>query len=242
MSTLVYIGANTGYTLWSLFDKFDKVYAFEPDPEVFLILNKKFRQFEWVTLVNAACSKSNEKSKFYVTNNKVASSLGNPSEEFQSDYISRGAPASVVSEIVVDTINLGEYLKNEGVEFIDLYYSDCQGSDLTILKTMKQFIDNKKIGEFFIETHADNSKIYVGLNNQFKGFKKILEKNYEFIHACLGSCGEGYASPSRVKLDGQAVSEECVLDVSDWNISNPEWDSYWKLKNYPSGIGQFLRS
>lgn len=242
MTTLVYIGANNGYTLWSLFDKFDKVYAFEPDPEVFSELNSKFRQFEWVTLVNAACSHSNGKSKFYVTNNKVASSLGNPSEEFQNDYLNRGAPASVFSEILVDTINLGDYLKKEGVEFIDLYYSDCQGSDLTILKTMKEFVDDKKIGELFIETHGDNSEIYVGLDNQFSGFKNILEKNYQFIHACMGSYGAGNASPSRVKLDGQVVTEEYVSDVSDWGVSNPEWDSYWKLKEYPFGIGQSLRS
>jgi FkbM family methyltransferase len=242
MSTLIYIGANDGYTLWNLFDKFDKVYAFEPDPEVFSVLNKKFRQFESVTLVNAACSEFNGKSKFYVTNNRVASSLGSPSEEFQRDYLNRGAPASVFSEIEVDTINLGEYLKNERVEFIDLYYSDCQGSDLNILKTMKEFIDDKKIGELFIETHGDNSEIYIGLNNQFRGFKKILEKNYEFVHACMGSYGQGNASPSRVELDGKVVSEEHVLDVSDWGVSNPEWDSYWKLKEYTFGVGQSLRS
>jgi FkbM family methyltransferase len=242
MSTLIYIGANDGHTLWSLFDKFDNVYAFEPDPEVFSELNRKFRQFEWVTLVNAACSDFNGKSKFYVTNNKVASSLGNPSEEFQKEYLNRGAPASVFSEIEVETINLGEYLKNEGVEFIDLYYSDCQGSDLTILNTMKEFIDGEKIGELFIETHGDGSKIYVGLNNQFSEFKKILEKNYDFIHACMGSYGEGNASPSRVKLDGQIVTEEYILDVTDWGVSNPEWDSYWKLKEYPFSIGQSLRS
>lgn len=89
MTTLIYIGANNGHTLWSLFDKFDKVYAFEPDPEIFSELDRKFRQFEWVTLVNAACSDFNGKSKFYVTNNRVASSLGSPSEEFQSDYLNR---------------------------------------------------------------------------------------------------------------------------------------------------------
>jgi FkbM family methyltransferase len=56
MSTLVYVGANIGNSLWGIFDKFDEVYAFEPDPEIFEQLNKRFRQFEWVTLINAACS------------------------------------------------------------------------------------------------------------------------------------------------------------------------------------------
>ena len=56
MSTLVYVGANVGVSLWTLFDKFDSVYVFEPDPEMFSELNRRFNQFEWVTLVYAACS------------------------------------------------------------------------------------------------------------------------------------------------------------------------------------------
>ena len=35
MTTLVYVGANVGVSLWGLFDKFDEVYVFEPDPEMF---------------------------------------------------------------------------------------------------------------------------------------------------------------------------------------------------------------
>ena len=56
MTTLVYVGANEGSTLWNLIDKFDSVYVFEPDPEMFSELKKRFKQFEWVTLVNAASS------------------------------------------------------------------------------------------------------------------------------------------------------------------------------------------
>ena len=67
MSTLVYVGANTGVSLWSLFDKFDSVYVFEPDPEMYEQLKKRYRQFEWVTLVNSACSDNKGKSNFYVT-------------------------------------------------------------------------------------------------------------------------------------------------------------------------------
>ena len=56
MSTLVYVGANEGNSLWGIFDKFDKVYAFEPNPEVYDVLRRRFMQFEWVTLINAASS------------------------------------------------------------------------------------------------------------------------------------------------------------------------------------------
>ena len=45
MSTLVYVGANVGSTLWGIFDKYDSVYVFEPDPDIFKDLNRRFRQF-----------------------------------------------------------------------------------------------------------------------------------------------------------------------------------------------------
>ena len=239
MKTLVYVGANVGVSLWGLFDKFDKVYVFEPDPEMFSDLKRKYNQFEWVTLVNAACSDKNGQAKFYVTGNRVASGLGESSKEFQEVY---GENASTLKEITVDTINLGEYLESEGVDFIDLYYSDCQGSDLTVLKTMKKFIDEKKIGETFMETHADGSEIYVGLNNHFSGFKKLLDKNYDFIHAAMGTYQASEAGPARLELNGKYVGQESLEDVSDWGVSNPEWDSYWRLKEYPEGIGSSLRA
>ena len=242
MKTLVYVGANTGFTLWGIFDKFDYVYVFEPDPEMYEELKSRYKQFEWVTLVNAACSDKKGKSNFYVTKNRVASSLGNPSDKFVEGYKKHDSGSTVINKIRVNTINIGEYLESEGVEFIDLYYSDCQGSDLNVLKTMKEFIDEKKIGEMYIETHGDGSQIYKGLDNQFSGFKKLLGENYNFIHATMGTYGEGNASPSRVKLDGKVVGEESVNDVSDWDVPNPEWDSYWRLDGYPQGIGSYLRS
>ena len=239
MKTLVYVGANVGVSLWSLFDKFDQVYVFEPDPEMFSDLKRKYNQFEWVTLVNAACSDKVGKAKFYVTGNRVASGLGESSQAFQEVY---GSNASTLKEITVDTINLGEYLESEGVDFIDLYYSDCQGSDLTVLKTMKKFIDEKKIGETFMETHADGSEIYVGLNNHFSGFKKLLDKNYDFIHAAMGTYQASEAGPARLELNGRYVGRESLEDVSKWGVANPEWDSYWRLKGYPEGIGSSLRA
>tara|TARA_R100000027_G_scaffold35649_2_gene26196 strand:+ start:189 stop:917 length:729 start_codon:yes stop_codon:yes gene_type:complete len=242
MSTLVYLGANTGFSLYQIFDKYDQVYAFEPDPEMFSQLKSKMGQFEWVTLVNAACSTEKGRTNFYVTSNRVASSLGSPSDEFVEAYKRHDSGSTVIKEIEVETVNLGEFLKQEGIEFIDLYVSDCQGSDLNILKTMADYIDDDKIGELYIETHGDNTQIYNGLDNQYTGFKNLLKENFDFIHATLGSYGAGNASPERVQYDGQVVGEEYILDVSGWDVSNPEWDTYWRSKTYEPNVGQYLRS
>ena len=205
MSTLVYIGANVGNSLWGLFDKFDRVFVFEPDPETFEKLSGKYKQFEWVTLVNAACSDSDGEKDLFVTPNRVSSSLSDVNVETYG-----GDPA--FKKVRVKTINLSDFLNQEDVDHIDLYYSDCQGSDYTILSTMKSFINDKKINQLYIETHGDGIFLYKGLDNQFSNFKELLSENYEFVHASLG------------RLDGKVVSE------SDIPEGEYEWDSLWRIK------------
>ena len=208
MSTLVYVGANVGSTLWTIFDKYDSVYVFEPDPEMFSELKKRFNQFEWVTLVNAACSEKKGKAQFFITPNRVSSSLSVVSTSTHDE----NHPQRDFKEIEVDTINLSEYLTEEGVEYIDYYLSDAQGSDLNILKTLKSFIDDKKIGEMYIETHGNGLYIYDKLDNQFDGFKELLGENYKFVHASLG------------RLSGKIVEED---DIPEGEY---EWDSVWSVK------------
>lgn len=209
-TVLVYVGANVGSSLWEIFDQFDKVYAFEPEPETFDILRRRFKQFEWVTLVNAACSDFDGQTDLYVTPNTACSSLADASE-VEKTYESFTQHVSKI--IKVNTINLSNYLQKEGVDEIDLYLSDAQGSDLNILKTLKEtYIDTKKIKAMFLETHEDGVEIYEGLYNQLSGFKEILSENYELKHASLGS------------LNGKIVSEEEVPK------GEKEWDCYWELK------------
>ena len=64
----------------------------------------------------------------------------------------------------------------------------------------------------FIETHGDGIFLYKGLDNQFHSFKKLLEKNYDFVYASLG------------RLNGKIVKENEIPD------GEYEWDSYWKIK------------
>lgn len=208
MKTLIYVGANTGDSLWSIFNGYDRVYAFEPDPEIFKTLSSKYKQFDWVTLVNAACGDKKSKEKFFVTPNRVSSSMGIVSSSTHDE----DHPQRKYMEIEVDVINLYDYLVDNQVEYIDYYISDAQGSDLNILKTLKLFIDNKKIEKLFIETHGNNLFLYDGLNNQFDGFKELLYKNYNFIHASLG------------RLGGKIVKENEIPE------NEYEWDSYWEVK------------
>lgn len=209
MTTLVYVGTNVGNSLWEMFDKYDSVYAFEADPEMFVNLNRRFKQFEWVTLVNAACSEFDGEQDFYVTPNRVSSSLSDVSlAEKELGCV------PFLKKIIVKTINLSNYLKLNSINEIETYVSDIQGSDLNVLKTLKNdFIDTKKIKQIFVETHGNGFELYAGLDNQFDGFKTMLVDNYNFIHASLGS------------RNGKIVEEK------DIPFGEKEWDSYWEVKS-----------
>lgn len=226
MTTLVYVGANKGHTLNSIYKNFDQVIAFEPDPEMFADLERNIVETKdtQVVLVNAACSTTDGEQTLYVTGNRVASSLGDGVKEFKDFH---GFNAAVIKEITVQTVNLSEFLETGEVEKIDLYVSDAQGSDLTVLKTLKErYIDTSNIGELFLETHQNGTYLYEGLYNQLDGFKELLGENYNLIHASLGC------------ENGRLVTEEDIPE------SNPEFDTYWRLKTRENDgrIGSTLRA
>lgn len=207
MTVLIYIGANIGDSLADLIDKYDSIHAFEPNPEVFKLLHTRFSSYNHIKLNNVACADKDGKAKFYITPNTVSSSLGVVST-LTHDV---NHPQRNYKEIEVNTINLLGYLKQNSIDYIDLYYSDAQGSDLNILKTINEYIQDKKIYELFIETHGNNKTLYDGLYNEFDGFKELLTPNYYFAHACLGRLGR------------------TIVSENDIPENEYEWDSVWRV-------------
>lgn len=206
MSVLIYIGTNEGDGLEEYINLYDEVYAFEPDPEIFEKLTQRFSSNQNATFVNAACCEEDGVKTLYVTENRHSSSLSELSEYSLTYGFSGGKSSFKTFE--VKTINLLNYLQQNNINYIDTLITDCQGSDLSILKTIKSYIDDKKIGELFCETHGNSVELYAGLNNQFDEFKKILSENY---------------SVKDFYLDGKLMSMESEPFV--------EWDTHWMLKD-----------
>jgi len=206
MSTLVYVGTNEGNGLEEYVDLYDKVYAFEPDPEMFKALVDKFSDKDHVVFVNAACSDTAGIKTLYVTENRHSTSLSELSDYSLTYGFSGGKPSFKTFE--VNCVNLYDYFVENQIDYIDTLITDCQGSDLSIIKTIKGYIDNKKIGELFCETHGTSVELYSGLNNQFDGFKEILSENYEV---------------QDFYLDGKLMSKDSEPFV--------EWDTHWILKD-----------
>lgn len=95
--------------------------------------------------------------------------------------------------ITVESINLNNFLNNRKISFIDNYISDIQGMDLTVLKTLKSWIDEKKIGCITLEVSIDKDKhIYSDLSdNSEQGFIELLTGNYQLVSKGWGILKNG---------------------------------------------------
>lgn len=207
---LIYIGANKGYgltdVLWK--ERFDRVIAFEPDPEMFQLLMENCKtgllsnitypiQYE---LINAACTLNDEIKNLYVFKNRVSTSLGDVFFEEDRDKIEK--------VIQVQTLNLKNFLIQKEITYIDYLITDCQGSDFNIIKTIKSFIEEKKIGKLFCETHKNNYTFYEGLHNDIDKFKEILSNNYEISY----------------------FSHDGIIKETLETPTETEWDTCWVVK------------
>lgn len=215
MKTLVYVGANAGRGLYNTLTnssiRFDKIYAFEPDPEIYKILKENFKNFPNVNVINAGCSNQSGIKTLYVTENRVSSSLADVNMNNQNEVGGHSGGKPAFKQVDVNVINLYNFCEQNNIKEIDLLVTDCQGSDYTILKTMEPLLKERKIKNLFCETHRDGFEIYNGLNNSFSKFKELLNENYEidFFMADIN-----YVAKNN--------TEELFKHI--------EWDTMWKLK------------
>jgi FkbM family methyltransferase len=177
---LIYVGANKGDSLIAHINKFDQIIAFEPDPRTFLLLHKRFSAVRNVKCFPFACGSADGVAPLQVHVNRVSSSLGIlPAADYQVGNFEQS--------IQVPVINLKDFLKFLGINEIDTYISDAQGSDLLILTTLKALIDGCSIKNLVLETHWDGPPIYGGLDNSLKGFQLLLQDKYSLEKIFLGS-------------------------------------------------------
>lgn len=191
---LVYIGVHKGYSFSKIFRGYRTCYGFEANPEVFRELEQKFRKYRHVHLQHAAVADFNGEIPFSISNNEgESSSIGSFDEDWEN-Y--RSGLIRMVRTIRVPSINLLSYCKDHGIDYIDDYISDIQGMDLQVLKTMRPFIEDGKIGTITCETTKDSRRnIYKDLpDNSENGFRELLNRNYELVARGSGRLKDGVFS------------------------------------------------
>lgn len=202
---LLYVGLHRGTSFLSIFRKYEVCYAFEANPELYAECKKKFSKYPRVKIFNVAVANYDGEIEFNISSNEGASSsIGNFSENFSSDL-------KMIKKIKVPCVNLYHFLQQHKIDLIEDYISDIQGFDLEALKTLKPYIDKKKIKNITCEVIKNINKSTYNLpDNSEKGFNLLLNDNYECV-------AKGYG----------------VLKDGEFNDVPEEWwemDCKWKAK------------
>lgn len=117
-----------------------RILAFEPDKEIFRLLEENVRSFELadVTLENKAVWSKNEELTFY-NEGALAGSL-------TTDFASKN------NKVTIPAVDLLPYL-NESVDFLKL---DIEGAEHVVLHHIASKLSNVK--HLFVEYHSDRNK------------------------------------------------------------------------------------
>lgn len=143
------IGANVGEFTIPLAETGAQVFAIEPDPHAFSILQKSTSGFSNVTLINAAASDKDGKTMLY------RSSAFDKSPDRLTKSSSLFADKKNVSEasgFEVQTINFCAFLQKLGSP-VKLMKVDIEGAEVPLFENIFQQNLGALIGHAFVETH-----------------------------------------------------------------------------------------
>jgi len=172
-SVFIDIGANIG--LYSLYvnDNFNsQVICFEPHPEAFRILNKRFKNNPKAKIYNKAVSDQDGKGNLYLHENEDDS---NEDHSESASLYDEKFNVDPKKKIEIEMIDIKKIINS--FEYIDCIKINAEGVEFKILP---QIIENhKKIGKVFCAFH---DKKITGVNHLYQNIindlnqKKLLNK------------------------------------------------------------------
>jgi hypothetical protein len=152
-----------------------------------------------------------------VTGNSVSSSTLKPP--------SFNHYGGVVEILKLHSVTLPFLLEKFNIQAIDLYVSDLQGLDFAILESVKEFLDQKRIMELFVETHNGAREIYLDAKNSLVDFWQMLRLCYRIDY---------------ISHDGRILNS--VNDIFSFSMGTSfgECDVHWSLHD-SDGVKFLLR-
>ena len=182
MRIVVEIGANNGEDTAHLLGGADKLYACEPDPELFSGLVARFADNPKVTLWPVAIALENGCQNLNI-------SLGergiNSLHEFHLNLLNTALQKHKVyqdgfqKKVPVWTARLDTLMALYNIPHIDFLWIDAQGNDLAALKSLGDKIKNVSEGRCECTYKIP---IYDGVDNSYESTIAFLE-SYGFIHS-----------------------------------------------------------
>lgn len=170
-SVIFDLGSNIGLSVIYFKLKYpnSKIFAFEPDPNIFKKLKRNIDQFDDIYLFNLAVSDSSGVVEFFVYPNSSMSSS-----------MTRRLPDQESIKVKSTTIN--QIMDDENINSIDLMKMDIEGEEYKAVSAIKNI---NKVKNFIGEVHLDLMKESEGdFLSLFDGFKTSIywiSKNRRFV-------------------------------------------------------------
>lgn len=138
--TVLDVGANVGY-LTRFFARLvgpaGKVYAFEPNPTIFPLLERNLSKFDRVTTYNVALSNTSAERPLFLAGRDQ--SVGSFAPEYPAKHVIYQEDGRVHS-VAAKLVQGDEFLATIGVEKVDVLKVDVEGWELHVLKGLEQTI------------------------------------------------------------------------------------------------------
>ena len=191
ISTAIDVGAHKGEFLNYLLTIKDiqEIHAFEPQKEIFDVLNLNFGKNKKIFLNSEGVSDINSTKEMNLnslTSTSTFSTINKNSPWFKFKNIVLNKKDSFQKKIEIKTIRLDDYFKVKDINKIDLLKIDTEGHELKVLNGAKKIFENNKIKYLLIEIHSSNmykdyraSDIYSFLKE--KNFKLVKRFKFPFL-------------------------------------------------------------
>ena len=179
------VGANVGSsTLQYAIDYPERItlYAFEPVPQLYEKIAEQAKDFPNVFVFKTAVSDFNGKANFNVSSASAdhsASSLFEYSDKLDANWGPVKHHFEVTEQIEVDVIRLDAFIEEHGIECINYFHCDTQGSDLNVLKGMGDHIH--KIKEGVVEVAIKYNALYKNQVMIDTMMQFLTDHNFEII-------------------------------------------------------------
>ena len=180
--TIFDIGSNMGNTIKLFKNKFpqSKIYGFEPIPECYEIIKKKYKENKDIEIYNLAVGEKKEEKIFNIYKRSGQSSFYKKTEN--TDWYLKSEKQKLKfpiqeREIKVNVISLDDFINEKKIDKIDFLKIDTQGYENFVLQGAKNALTNKIIKAIKLEMNFSN--IYKKQNSFYEIEENLYKNNYK---------------------------------------------------------------
>ncbi len=180
------VGAHRGYVSTLYHGVFPKasIYAFEPSPDSFAVLQKRTASIDQIHTHNLALSNRTGTAEFHVNPSSATNSLLSTQPGVAKTW-GQGL-LETIEKITVPTSTIDDFCQTHHIDRIDLLKLDVQGAEPLVLEGAKQTFAERKVSVIYTEiitmpSYSGQAKLheYMGLLNDY-GF--CLYNFYNFFN------------------------------------------------------------